>query len=323
MTSIQASLIHGFLRTKNFLSPPRNTLALEKERLELEGYAKLFKPIARLNNQPVDVNGVPGEWITPPQVEGGRTILYLHGGYFMFGSIRSHRNLAGNIAAAARARALIIDYRLAPEHPFPAGLEDAISAYQWLLEHEIQPDQITLAGDSAGGGLVLSVLLALLDRGMVLPVAGVCLSPATNLNLSGEGWATNTKKDLMVNRYLAEQIQPMYLGSIDPSDPLVSPFFGDLHGLPPLLIQVGSDEVLLPDCECFAEYARRCGVDVTLEVWPGMQHVWQYFARFVPESRQAIGRIGEFIQGVEARQENSIQSGGSDLASLYQRPTLP
>jgi len=296
MTSMQANLLHGFLRVKNFISPPRSALALEKERLEVEGYAKLFRPMARLNNQPVDVNGVPGEWITPPQVEGGRTILYLHGGYYMFGSIVSHRKLAGNTAAAARARALIIAYRLAPEYPFPAGLEDALTAYQWLLAQDIQPSQITLAGDSAGGGLVLSVLLALRERGMALPAAAVCLSPATNLNLSREGWESNTKKDLMVNRYLAEQIQPMYLGGIDPCDPLVSPIFGDLHGLPPLLIQVGSNEVLLSDCECFAGYARRCGVDVTLEVWPGMQHVWQYFASFVPESRQAIGRIGEFIQ---------------------------
>ena len=298
MTSMQANLFHGLLRVKNFISPPRKELNLEKERLELEGYARLFKPLVELKNQPVDVNGIPGEWITPPQLEDGRTILYLHGGYYLFGSIKSHRNLAGNIAAAAQARALIIAYRLAPEHPFPAGLEDAISAYQWLLAQDIQPNQITLAGDSAGGGLVLAVLLALRDRDMALPAAAVCLSPATNLNLSGESWTTNTKKDLLINRYIAEQIQPMYLGGIDPCDPLVSPFFGDLHGLPPLLIQVGSDEVLLSDCECFAEYARKSGIDVTLEVWPGMQHVWQYFASFVPESRQAIGRIGEFIHGV-------------------------
>lgn len=315
MTSIQATLLHGLLRTKNFLSPPRNALALEKERLELEGYAKLFKPLARLNNEPVDVNGVPGEWITPPQVEGGRTILYLHGGYYMFGSIVSHRNLAGNIAAAARARALIIAYRLAPEHPFPAGLEDALTAYQWLLAQGINPDQITLAGDSAGGGLVLSALLALRQRGVALPAAGVCMSPATNLAFNGDNWQINAKKDLMINPYLAEQIRPLYLGSTDPCDPLVSPIFGNLHGLPPLLIQVGSDEYLLSDCECFAGYARKSGVDITLEVWPGMQHDFQYFASFVPESRQAIGRIGAFIRDVGAKQGDSIRSGGSSFAS--------
>ena len=296
MTSIQANLIHGYLRFKNFISPPRKELNLEKQRAELDGYSRIFKPLVELKNQPVDVDGVPGEWITPPQVGGGRTILYLHGGYYMFGSIKSHHNLAGNIAAAARARALIIAYRLAPEHPFPAGLEDALTAYQWLLAQDIQPGQITLAGDSAGGGLVLSLLLALRQRGMALPAAGVCLSPATNLNLSRESWKINTKKDLLINPYLADQIIPQYLGDIDPCDPLASPIFGDLHGLPPLLIHVGSDEVLLSDCECFADYARNSGVDVTLEVWPGMQHVFQYFASFVPESRQAIDRIGEFIQ---------------------------
>jgi len=251
MTSIQANLIHELLRVKNFISPPRKELVLEKERAQLDGYSRIFKSLVELKNQPVEVDGIPGEWITPPQVESRRAILYLHGGYFMFGSIKSHRNLAGNIAAAARARALIIDYRLAPEYPFPAGLEDALSAYQWLLAQDIQPSRSPCRRLSRGG-LVLSVLLALRERGMALPAAGVCLSPATNLNLSREGWESNTKKDLMVNRYLAEQIQPMYLGGIDPCDPLVSPIFGDLHGLPPLLIQVGSNEVLLSDCECFA-----------------------------------------------------------------------
>jgi acetyl esterase/lipase len=203
----------------------------------------------------------------------------------MFGSIRSHRNLAGNIAAAARARALIIDYRLAPEHPFPAGLEDALNAYQWLLAHDTQPHQVSLAGDSAGGGLVLATLLALRERDMALPAAAVCLSPATNLSFSRESWQINAKKDLMINPYYAEQIQPLYLGGIDPCDPLASPLFGDLHDLPPMLIQVGSDEVLLSDCECFAGHARRCGVDVTLEIWPG--GVWQYFPDFTEPDRQS------------------------------------
>lgn len=299
MPSVQANLIHGYLRVKNAVSPPRKEFDLKKERLKLDGYGNLFRPMARLKNQPVDVNGVRGEWITPPQVEGGRTILYLHGGYYMFGSIKSHRNLAGNLAAASRRRLLIIDYRLAPEHPFPAGLEDTLTAYQWLLAQDIQPSQITLAGDSAGGGLVLSLLLALRQRGMALPAAGVCLSPATNLNFKRENWEIKAKKDLMLNPFIAEQLQALYLGNVDPCDPLASPYFGDLHGLPPLLIQVGSDEVLLSDCTSFAEKARKAGVDVTLEVWPGMQHVFQYFASFVPESRQAIDRIGEFVQARE------------------------
>jgi acetyl esterase/lipase len=255
----------------------------------------------------VDVNGVPGEWITPSQETNGRVILYLHGGYYLSGSIQSHRHLAGNIAVISEARTLIIDYRLAPEHPFPAAIDDALTAYFWLLAQGTQPDQITLAGDSAGGGLVLATLLALRDRSEPLPAAGVCLSPATDLTLSGESWKTNAKKELVVNRFIAEQIQDLYLGGVNPRDPLASPLYADLHGLPPLLIQVGSDEALLSDSTSFAERARAVGVDVTLEVWPRMQHVWQFTASFVPEARQAIDKIGEFIKVINQKTADEAQ----------------
>jgi acetyl esterase/lipase len=296
MASIQGKLLKFYFQFQRFISPPPKKLNLAKERAESDELSKMFKPLTELKNTPVDVNGVPGEWITPPQVSSGHTILYLHGGYYLSGSIQSHRNLAGNIAAAAQARALIIAYRLAPEHPFPAGLDDALTAYSWLLALGTRPGQIFLAGDSAGGGLVLATLLALRDRGEPLPAAGVCLSPVTNLTMSGESWNINGKKELVVNRYIADQIQPLYLGNIDPRNPLASPLFANLSGLPPLFIQVGSDEALLSDSTSFAEQARNAKVDVTLEVWPGMQHVWQYTASFVPEARQAIAKIGEFIK---------------------------
>lgn len=298
MASIQATLLTGYFRFKRFISPPTTQFNLENERAALDALSNMFKPMAELNNQPADVNGVPGEWITPPRLDGGRTILYLHGGYYLLGSIRSHRTLAGNIAAAARARALIIDYRLAPEHPFPAARDDALTAYHWILARDARHDQVTLVGDSAGGGLALEVLLSLRELGEPLPAAAVCMSPATDLTLCGESWRTNAKKDAVLSRHIAEQAQLMYLPGIDPCDPLASPLFADLHDLPPLLIQVGSDELLLSDSTSFAEYARRAGVDVTLEVWPGMQHIWQYAAGFVPEARQAIDRIGEFIRTV-------------------------
>lgn len=298
MVSIQMSLLKLYIQFQHFMSPPISELDLEKERNGFEAFAKLFKPLAELKNTAVDVNGVPGEWITPPQVMDERVILYLHGGYYMVGSIQSHRNLAGNIANAAQARALIIDYRLAPEHPFPAGIDDALIAYLWLQDQGNRPDQIVLVGDSAGGGLVLSVLLALRERGKPLPAAAICLSPATDLTLSGESWKFNAKKELVITRFIAEQVAPKYLGEIDPHNPLASPLYGNLHGLPPLLIQVGSDEVLLSDSTSFAERARTAGVDVTLEVWPGMPHVWQFTASFVPEARQAIVKIGEFINAV-------------------------
>lgn len=296
MVSIQANLLRLYAQFRHFISPPVKKLNLEEERAEMEALSKLFKPLAELKIIAVDVNGVPGEWITPPQVTNGRVILYLHGGYYLLGSIQSHRNLAGNIAAAAQARALIIAYRLAPEHPYPAALDDALIAYSWLLAHGTRPDQIFLAGDSAGGGLVLSVLLALRDRGEALPAAAICLSPLTDLTLSGESWTINAKKELVLTRFIAEQVQPLYLRGNNPHDPLASPLFGDLHGLPPLLIHVGSGEALLSDSTSFTERARIAGVDVTLEVWPEMVHVFQLTASFVPEARKAIDRIGEFIK---------------------------
>jgi acetyl esterase/lipase len=298
MVSIQANLLKLYFQFQNLMSPPSRKLDLEKERAGLEAISKMFNPPAKVTITAVDVNGVPGEWITPPRVTNDRVILYLHGGYYLSGSIQSHRHLAGNIAVTSEARTLIIDYRLAPEHPFPAGLDDALTAYFWLLAQGARADQITLVGDSAGGGLVLATLLALRDRSEPLPAAGVCLSPATDLTLIGESWKTNAKKELVVNRYIAEHIQVLYLGGGNPRDPLASPLFADLHGLPRLLIQVGSDEVLLSDSTSFAERARAAGVNVTLEVWPRMQHVWQFTANFVPEARQAIYKIGEFIKAV-------------------------
>ncbi len=301
MTSIQAALVTGYFRFMRLIAPPPAQFNLEKERAGMDALSKMFKPMVEVICQPVDVSGIPGEWLTPPQVEGKRTILYLHGGYYLFGSIQSHRNLAGNIAAAACARALIIDYGLGPEHPFPAALDDARAAYHWILAHDRQPEQITLVGDSAGGGLVLSLLLSLRERGEPLPAAAVCMSPNADVTMSGESWKTNVRKDVVVSRLIAEQIQPLYLRDTDPCNPLASPLYADLHGLPPLLIQVGSHELLLSDAICLAEHARSAGVNVTLEVWPGMQHVWQYGAGFIPEARQAITRIGEFIRSDKVR----------------------
>ncbi len=303
MPSVQAILLFLYLQSQRLISPPSKTINLDKERAGLDAFSDRFKPLGELEHTPVDVNGVVGEWITPRQVTGGRVILYLHGGYYLTGSIKSHRNLAGNIAIAAQARALIIGYCLAPENPFPTALNNAMTAYSWLVAQGVSPNQIFLAGDSAGGGLALALLLTLRDQGESLPAGAVCLSPATDLTRSEENWKANSKRELVLNPYMAEQIRPLYLGDHDPYDPMASPLFGDLHGLPPLLIQVGSDEVLLTDSTSFAKRAREAGVEVTLEVWPGMQHVWQFAASYLPEGREAIERIGEFIKTVSKKVE--------------------
>lgn len=301
MTSIQGHLIKLYMRYRRIIHPPIADFDLATERFGMDEIAKMFKPLATWECEPVDLDGVPAEWITPAKVKNGRTILYLHGGYYLLGSIRSHRNLAGNIASAAQARTLIIDYRLAPENPFPAGLEDCLTAYNWLLAQGISAEQIYLAGDSAGGGLVLSSLLALRERGIAQPAGAVCLSPCTDLTKLCESWKSNGKKELILSRYITEAVPSLYLQEHDPCDPLASPVQGNLVGLPPLLLQVGSDEALLSNSTTFAERASLAGVNVRLEVWPGMFHVWQYTASVVPEGRRAIEKIAEFIQEVSEK----------------------
>ena len=293
--SWQSQLIKIYFRTQRFFSPLRDELDVARERADLEAFATTFKPLGKVDVTRVDAGGVPGAWIIPPGLETKRTILYLHGGSYNAGSIASHLPLTGSIALAAKARVLAIDYRLAPEHPFPAAVEDALAAYRWLLKESAQANQIVVAGDLAGGGLTLSLLLSLRDKGLPLPAAAVCLSPLTDMTFSGESWTTNARTDFMLKRIPAVKSAEIYYREANPRAPLVSPLFAELAGLPPLLIQVGSEEVLLSDSTLFAEKARLAGVDVTLENWKGMQHVWQYAASLLPEGRQAVARIGEFI----------------------------
>jgi acetyl esterase/lipase len=174
-------------------------------------------------------------------------------------------------------------------------VEDALAAYRWLLKGSVQTKQIVVAGDSAGGGLTLSLLLSLREKGLPLPAAAVCLSPWTDLTSSGESWETNARIDFMLEKTSTVKAAKLYLGDANPRSPLASPLYADPTGLPSLLIQVGSEEVLLSDSTLFAEKARAAGVDVTLENWKGMQHVWQYTASMLPEARQAVARIGEFV----------------------------
>jgi acetyl esterase/lipase len=283
---------------KQFLFDRSGALNVDKDRQELETLAKTFKPLAPIQTTSVVANNVSAEWITPQGISTERVILYIHGGSFNSGSVVSHRALAANIAMACKARALIIDYRLAPEHTFPSALQDTLAAYDWLLSNGIPAGQIAIAGDSAGGTLSLTLLIQLRDQGKPLPAMAVCLSPATDFTLSGESWTRNRTKDVMLNLRNIRTAGEIYLRGADLRSPLVSPLYADLHGLPPILIQVGSVEVLLSDATRFAEKAKEVGVSVTLEVWDGMQHVWQYTASFLPEARQAIRNIGEFAERI-------------------------
>ena len=237
----------------------------------------------------------PAEWLVPPSARDDVVLLYLHGGGYVIGSPRSHRHLAAALARAARARALVLDYRLAPEHPFPAAVEDAVLAYRWLAEQGIRPARLVIAGDSAGGGLTVATLVALRERGLALPAAGVCISPWVDLTCSAPSYAKNAAADPIVRPALVSEMARAYLAGADPRTPLAPPLYADLRGLPPLLIHVGSDEVLLDDAAGLAERARAAGVDAALEIAPRMVHVWHWFLPMLPEAQTAVDAIGAFI----------------------------
>ncbi len=269
---------------------------IEERRAAMETLAQLAPIPEDVRCQPVDVDSVPGEWIAAPNADDEQVVLYLHGGGYSLGSIKTHRELISRIARASGARALAIDYRLAPENPFPAALEDATAAYRWLLASGVDPARIAIAGDSAGGGLTIATLVALRDAGDPLPAAGVCLSPWVDMEGIGESMKTKAHLDPMVSREELLDHVKYYLDDRDPRTPLAAPLYADLTGLPPLLIQAGTAETLLNDSTRLADRARSAGVDATLEVWDDMIHVWQAFAVMLPEGQVAIDRIGEFIR---------------------------
>lgn len=246
---------------------------------------------------PVDAGGVPAEWTEKTGAETDRVILYAHGGGYNIGSARTHRGLVGRLALASGARALSLDYRLAPEHRCPAPVEDMATAYRWLLKQGTAPDRIVLAGDSAGGGLVVSAMVALRDAGEPLPAAGVCISPWTDLAATGESVKTRADVDPMVTSESIDAHAARYLGPDgDPCDPLGSPLYADLAGLPPVLVLVGTWEILHDDSTRLVERARVAGIDVTLEVGEEMLHIWPFFAGFFPEGQQAVDLMGTYIR---------------------------
>jgi monoterpene epsilon-lactone hydrolase len=265
-------------------------------RAVMDGTAAFFQTPDDVSREAVDCDGVGGEWIDAPGVDPETVVYYLHGGGYTIGSITSHRLLISRISRATGARALAVNYRLAPENPYPAGLEDALAGYRWLIATGIEPSRITIGGDSAGGGLTLATLLALRDAGDPLPAAAILISPWTDLTSSGESIESRAELDPMIDPSQAHRAVEAYIGSRDASDPLVSPVFADLSRLPPMLIQVGDHEVLLDDSTRLEANARAAGVDATLEVWDEMFHVWHFFASMLPEAQQAIDRIGAFVR---------------------------
>jgi acetyl esterase/lipase len=295
MPSFRSRIIQRIMRdSKNALF---DNLPVEVRRRRFDAAARRSIRVPRgVCLQTVAANGVPSDWLEPDNAFPGRAILYLHGGAYVIGSPTTHRGLAGNIAQVSRARLLLIDYRLAPEHPFPAALDDALAAYRWLLGKGYSPEHIAIGGDSAGGGLTLATALSLRDNDDNMPAALFLLSPWTDLSFSGESIRTRADRDPLLQLNDEGWLVKVYANGHPLTHPYISPLFADLHGLPPTFIQVGTEEILYDDSARLEQKARLTGLDVSLETWPGMWHVFQAFSPYVPESRQAIEKIGEFIR---------------------------
>ncbi len=284
---------------KNYPGPSTYEQMKDKAGKMRDNFARMMSALAVIPEDvvvtPVIADDVPAEWVAVPGADQNRVLLYFHGGGYVIGSPATHRGLVASLSRAAHCRVLSLDYRLAPENPYPAAVEDACAAYRWLLSEGFAPQKIALAGDSAGGGLTLAALLTLRDAGEPMPGAAVPISPWTDMQATGDSMRTNVKSDPMVEPGGLMGMAKMYLGNADPTQPTAAPLHGNFAGLPPLLIQVGALETLLDDATRVADKARAAGVDVTLEVWPEMVHVWHLFAPMLPEGREAILRIGEFV----------------------------
>lgn len=294
MPSAQSVELREFLKSQFAVSDPADTIQQIREKFD--GSMLHLPVLAGAQIEPFSARGVTGDWVSMPLVAADRVLLYLHGGAFIVGSARTHRDLAARLSQAAGVRVLVPNYRLAPENPYPAAIEDATAVYGWLLEQGYKPEHIAICGDSAGGNLAVVTLLALREAGVALPAAAILLSPWTDLTLSGESVTTRAEVDPMIKLGEAGEQIAGYVGQHDPANPLISPIFADLHGLPPLLIHVGNDEVVLDDSVRLAERAQAAGTAVTLKVWEGMWHVFQALAVMLPEGRDSIAELGAFVK---------------------------
>lgn len=281
----------GLIRTR--AASARQTL--DEDRLSYETMTAALKMEDNIQTERIGAGGVAAEWISAPGGYDNRVILYFHGGGYVVGSMRTHRVMLSHIAKASGFKVLGLDYRLAPEFPFPAPIEDALAAYRWLLASGYKPNNIVLGGDSAGGGLVPAAMVAMRYLGDPMPAAGVCISPWIDMDATSDTFVTNAELDPSVSRERIHNIAKAYLGGKDSKSPLAAPLYADLSGLAPLFIQVGGIETLLGDAQALEKRAKAAGVQAELEVWDDMPHVWHHFAPILPEGQRAIAGIADFI----------------------------
>ncbi len=270
-------------------------LSIEETRSRFDALLKDYPPAPEVRFEPFSIGELPGVWTFAPDVNRRRILLFFFGGGFTVGSVESHKNLIGRLSAASGAAVCAIQYRLAPEHPYPAALDDALTAYRWLLHHPYARSKILFSGVSAGGGLALSLLLRLKLQKIAMPAGALVFCPWVDLTLRSESFRTNQGKDQVSAERLAWCAEK-YASGKDLADPLISPLYGDLQGLPPLFIQTGGRELLHTEAMQIAEKGEKQGVSVTLDVWPEMLHSWQLFAPRFPEAQEALERAGEFVE---------------------------
>jgi epsilon-lactone hydrolase len=294
--SLQAELVRVWLRWSMKRSNHPNVTIAERRR-RLAAYERWVpRPPRGIEMIDRELGGIRALRVKRLAAQPDRRILFLHGGAYTTGSPVLYRHILWRFAVAADAEVAAIDYRLAPEHPFPAAVEDAVAAWQGLLAEGADPSRCAVMGDSAGGGLALALLLRLRDIGAPLPGAAVALSPWTDLAMTGNSLQRNAAADPMENPDDIPYLVACYLGDHDPRDPYASPLYGDPTGLPPTLLQVGSDEILVDDSARMTTRMKAAGCKVELEIWPRMPHVWHAFAPVMPEARRAITRIGAFVR---------------------------
>lgn len=292
VSSLMSELMAALVAEREARGPEEPPI--EESRAVIDALAQVFPVPDDVAMADVDAGGVPARWLTPAGADPGRVLLYLHGGGYQTGSVHSHGELAARIGAAAAVRVLLVDYRRAPEHPFPAALDDARAAWRWL-RHDlgVPASSLVVAGDSAGGGLAAALLVDRRQAGEVPAAAAALLSPWTDLACTGAS-LTTCPLDPVIAPGRLESMAARYLAGADPRSPEASPLYADLTGLPPLLVQVGTAELLLSDSERFCAAARHAGVDVTFEVGEGLPHVYQLM-QVAPEARAATDRIGAFL----------------------------
>lgn len=283
------------VREKLAKLPRSSEQTIEEVRTIYDKATRAFPLPSDIAREDVRLGGVPAERLTPHTARKDQALIYLHGGGYGTGSPRSHRHLAGDIARRAGVVALVPEYRLAPENPFPAAVDDALAVYRETLTQYAAP-RIAIAGDSAGGGLTIAMLLAARDAGLPMPAAAICISPWTDMTASSASYAERAAVDPLVTMDGLVRWRQCYIGDGDRRAPLASPAHADLKGLPPLLIQVGGDEILLDDSRLLADKARAAGIDTVLEVWPQMIHVWHWYFPMLDEGEHANAAIAQFMR---------------------------